>query len=507
MDELAATQGLSFRHAIGLLAAIAVIYRLGLILYRSYFDPLSKFPGPKLYAISYLPYILRNNVYGTFYNDVKKLHDKYGPIVRISPNRISMDGSIAWQAVFARRPNQPEFGKYAPFYKSHGDVVGIFSAPREQHRLQRRIMGHAFSEAALREQWHLIKRYVDLLMMRFGELADADKPANVTRWYNYFTFDVMGDLAFADPFNSLEAGNFHPWIAMIFSSVTTLSRLHLIRQYPILRPFLGLLVNMEDLKRAAEHESLTVNKAEKRIAMGTATDRKDFMSYILQRNSGEKQAMSHRDLLTNAEGFIVAGSETTGTALCGTTYLLGRNRRAYDSLVSEIRNAFTTEEEIDMISTAKLVYLHACLEEGMRLYPPAVETPPRISPGDYLNDDLYIPKGTMVSVHQWATYRSAANFTDPETFAPQRFLPPTHPLYEEKYASDNKKAFRPFSAGPRDCIGKNLAYAEMRVVMARMLWNFDFELAPGQAGWMTNQQVLNIFKKPDLNVKFTRVSR
>ncbi|TLD09566.1 hypothetical protein PspLS_11865 [Pyricularia sp. CBS 133598] len=508
MDALASFSGtsLSFGRAAGLLAAAVFIYRLGVIVHRAYFNGLSKFPGPKINAITYIPYLWQSKITGTFTKNTLELHKKYGPVVRISPDTVSMDGSLAWPLVFSRRAHQSEFHKFPPFYGPE-DSAGIFTAPREQHRLQRRIMGHAFSESALREQWPLIKTYVDTLMQRFKELADDDKLIDVCQWFNYLTFDIIGDLAFADPFNSLANGTFDPWVAMIFKSIKSFAQMQLLLHYRLLRPLLWVLVDKENFRLAAEQKSLAVNKAEKRIAMGVNESRKDFMTYILRHNTNGKNGMNHHDLLKNAEGFIVAGSETTATALCGFCFLIGQNRQAYNLLVAEIRNAFASEDQINMITTNSLLYLHACLEETLRLYPPAAEVPPRISPGDFINDDMYIHKGARVSVYQWSTHRSERNFADPETFAPQRFLPASHPLYEEKYASDNKAAFRPFAAGPRDCIGKNLAYAEMRVVVARMLWKFEMELQPGQGDWLSAQKIFSVFDKGPLNIKLRPVVR
>lgn len=103
-------------------------------------------------------------------------------------------------------------------------------------------------------------------------------------------------------------------------------------------------------------------------------------------------------------------------------------------------------------------------------------------------------------MYQWATFRNPENFIDPDSFRPQRWLPATHPLYESKYASDNKAVFKPFSHGTRDCIGKNLAYAEMRVIIARILFRFDFELEPGQHNWHDQQTTFLVWKKGPLNI-------
>jgi cytochrome P450 len=104
-------------------------------------------------------------------------------------------------------------------------------------------------------------------------------------------------------------------------------------------------------------------------------------------------------------------------------------------------------------------------------------------------------------VYQWATFRNPSNFAEPDAFRPERWLPATHPLYDPRFAGDNKASFKPFSYGPRDCIGKNLAYAEMRVVLARVLWRFDFELLPRQESWADEQVTFLVWEKGPLRIK------
>jgi cytochrome P450 len=438
-------------------------------------------------------------------------------MVRIAPDRLLVDGSIAFPQIFGRRPNESEFGKVVEFYGP--ERIGMFSALREDHRRQRRLMAHAFSESALTEQEGYIKKYVDLFISRLKEKsASTGVPADMTRWFNYFTFDVIGELAFGDPFYSLEKSNYHPWVAMIFQGIKGIGLVLFFVNYPLLKPLI-LLIGGQTLKIKKQSTQLAVEKTNKRIALGTET-RKDFMTQIL-RNNKDGQGMSHREILVNAEGLIVAGSETTATALSGLMFHLGQNPEVYRILAEEVRGSWTSEEEITMRSTAPLQYLHACLEETLRMYPPAGEIPPRISPGAVINGQ-YIPKGvghkggknpfientktdigvqTYITISAWATFHSARNFTDPEQFKPQRFLPQTHPLYETRYAGDNKASFKPFSAGPRDCIGKNLAYAEMRLSVTRLLWNFDIKLEPGQDDWVDKQRSFVVYEKPPLMIK------
>jgi cytochrome P450 len=85
-------------------------------------------------------------------------------------------------------------------------------------------------------------------------------------------------------------------------------------------------------------------------------------------------------LIANAEILIIGGSETTASLLSGVTYLLLTNEDAYERLKKEIRSIFHSQEEINLISVAQLTYLQACLEEGLRMYPPIANGLPRVCP-------------------------------------------------------------------------------------------------------------------------------
>lgn len=358
-------------------------------IYRLYFSPLAKFPGPKLHAISYIPHLWKDKILGTWTHHSTALHAKYGPIVRIAPDHIAVDGSIGWPQVFMRRANEPEFGKSAWFYQN--GPVGIFQADRDDHRRQRRVMAHAFSSAALQEQEDFIRFHLNTLIQRLREHADKGQAVDISRWYNFLTFDIIGDLAFGESFGCLADSNYHPFVALLFDSIKASSTNLFMNSFGLLRPFMGLFLSTETLKNRQETIELSLATMNKRIALG-ADARRDFMTYLL-RNQGEPgKGMTDAELATNARSLIVAGSETTATALSGFSYYVTREPEVYKRLTDEIRSVFGAEKDIDIRTTDALPYLRAVIEETLRVYPPASSTPPRVSPGAEV-DGHFIPKG------------------------------------------------------------------------------------------------------------------
>lgn len=232
------------------------------------------------------------------------------------------------------------------------------------------------------------------------EHAEAGTPVDMTAWFNFMTFDIIGDMAFGDHFGSLESGQWHPWVDIIFRGIQFNGIMQLIQMYPVMG-YLVYAFSSEARQLAAkfrEQKKLARAQTEKRIAQG-AEARLDFMTYILRYNK-DGQSMSQEDLHQNTNLLLIGGSETTATALSGLMFFLTRpeNRKARDTLIDEIRSAgYTKSSDITMVSTAPLRYLHACIEEQLRLYPPAVMTPPRVSPGDIVAGQ-FIPKGVRETI-------------------------------------------------------------------------------------------------------------
>lgn len=265
------------------------------------------------------------------------------------------------------------------------------------------------------------------------------------------------------------------------------------RQYSPIEKLLTAMIPPSLVAKRTKHLALADEKIKDRLAIETS--RKDFTSYILK-NKDKEVAVSRDEISANAGLLVIAGSETTATLLSGVTYYLLMNRPTLDKLVSEIRSTFKTEDELDFESVSNVPYLIASLDEGLRMYPPVPIGLPRTVPegGDTVAG-FFVPGGTIVEVQHKATYQSSRNFNDPDSFLPERFL-----AGDRRYEPDAKNKLNPFSVGPRNCIGQHLANVEMRLILARVLWNFDLELSPGSDRWV-DQPIYTLYEKSPLMVK------
>ncbi|KAL7943935.1 cytochrome P450 [Trichoderma barbatum] len=489
---------------LSILAGLFFAYRIAIAIHNVWFHPLSRFPGPTHMAAFYIPFLYVNHISGQMHKTIKKLHRKYGPIVRLGPDHLAFDGSIAWPEVFGHKGDKIEFEK-VPGFVFEGDIRGIIAAPKAVHRRQRRQLGHAFSDGALRDQGTAMKKYVDLLMERFTERSDTGESFNVVDWLNFTTFDIIGHLTHSESFHCLENNGYHPWVSQFFDGVRGDSYRRFLSRYPFAYEIVKGLGLIGDINKSNEHKYYIIKKTMDRIKLGdyAIEGYRDFISFMLKKNHDGEFGFVGDEVLISSPLVIGAGAETTSSTMSAFIFYIGTNPDAYTKLVDEVRSAFATEEDITLKSTQQLEYLHACLEETLRVYPPVNETPPRVCPGATICGK-HVPAGTRISVFQEATYHNPEHWAEPDCYIPERWLPKSHPLYDAKFKDDNRAVFKPFSYGPRDCLGKNLAYSEMRLIVSRILLRFDLELAPGQEDWHSSQRMFTIWERKQLNIYLKR---
>ncbi|GKZ20922.1 hypothetical protein AbraIFM66951_003819 [Aspergillus brasiliensis] len=479
-----------------LTAGILFLVLVGKCFYELYLNPLHKIAGPKLAAVTRLVYMY-HNLMGNEHTWVRNLHLVYGDTVRISPDQVSYSSAEAWRDIYGhasatKKSTEKDMRFFGHTLNRTPDVI---RAPAADHSRFRRNFSHAFSDKALREQQPLIAHYADMLIEKLRDIVQADPKATIEMvlMYNLTTFDIMGDLTFGDPLNLLKGTGNVGWVTSIFSSVKVNSLKRVARYYPWCSYFLNLLLPRSLKQRQASHYQSCKERVDWRVDQ--SLDRPDIWGLVMAQK--ESLRLSRDEMYANSQLFMVAGTETTATALSGLTYQLLRNPDKLERITKEVRDTFEQDSDIDMLRLAQLKYLNMCIEEGLRMYPPVPTGMPRVTPKEGMEIcGEYIPGNTAVSVHHWATYRNPRNFIRPDDFLPERWG------NDPEFAGDNKAACQPFSFGPRNCLGKNLAYHEMRLILAKVLYHYDLTLAPESVGW-ENQKTWTLWQKNQLMVQLT----
>ncbi|KAI1493858.1 cytochrome P450 [Biscogniauxia mediterranea] len=473
--------------------SLGVGYILYTVVYNIFFHPLRKYPGPKLWAISKVPFAVLF-VSGNAHKKVKELHDKYGDIVRVGPNHLSFLGPQAWRELIGhKKAGESENGKVPGFF-SGGPESSVIQIERQAHAWQRRLLAHGFSAQALQAQEGIIKYYVDLLMLRLRERCDEGRATlDAVRWFNYTTFDIVGDLAFGEAFGSLEKATYNPWVEFIFELFKYGAFNWMFMRMPVPTTLGRMMIPKSLQQKITTHNSLIQETLKKRMSQDS--ERPDFIYYMTRKH--REGYLSRDEVESNASVFVVAGSETTATALSGLVFFLGTNPAVKEKVTNEVRTAFQSEDRITINSVQSLRYLNAVIEEGLRLFPPVPCGAPRLTPPEGTTAfSEYIPGNTTLEIWHWPMFRNPKYFTQADEFIPERWLG------DPRYNGDRLDMVQAFSFGPRNCLGKNLAWAELRLILARLIWNFDFELAEDSYDWMENIEVYTIYDKPKLNVHY-----
>ncbi|KAL3420413.1 cytochrome p450 [Phlyctema vagabunda] len=476
---------------------ISFIYVASIIFYRLFLHDLRSFPGPVCNRISNIPrayHVLNGNL--PFH--VRDLHIKYGPVVRISPNELAFSDPQAWKDIYGHRsPGQEQFQKYMRFYSPFSrEAQSILAAPPDEHSFIRRQLSPGFSDRSMRGQEPIIGSYVNLLIERLRSRAeDGTKALNMREWMVWTTFDIIGDLGFGSSFECLESGNYHPWVKLITHTIKQNGRMQALGLLG-LNPIIGWLITKGFFTKQKQHMNMVKEKLLQRMDLGA--ERPDLIGGLISKNN--KVQLPFEKLEMNAKTIIVAGSETTATLLTGAMFLLTTHPKVLEKLTQEVRSTFSKDDEISLLSVGKLNYMFACINESFRRYPPVGTGLPRQVPkGGGEVAGHVIPGGTVIAIWQWAINHDPRNFKNPMEFHPERFL--GDPAFE----GDKLEAVQPFSVGPRNCIGKNLAYAEMRLILAKIIFNFDMKIADHSRNWLENQKIYALWDKPALDVYLTPV--
>lgn len=262
-----------------------------------------------------------------------------------------------------------------------------------------------------------------------------------------------------------------------------------------------LIIGGKTIKQKIGFRNMMVPLLQKRFALEEETKdkpesekRKDFMHYLIKARDPETgEKFTPQDLVMEAALLVGAGSDTSSTALSGIFFYLTHDPAVLKRLQDEVRSSFDNVEEIK--SGAKLSglrYLRACIDEGLRMTPPVPTIlSRRVLPGGATIDGHHLPADTVVGVPIYTIHHNETYFPEPFTYKPERWIPDDD--YHDRYSGASKapfpvtqssvelqrKAWMPFSVGPRNCVGKNMAMMELLFTIARIMYLYDIRNAPG----------------------------
>ncbi|PKX96413.1 cytochrome P450 [Aspergillus novofumigatus IBT 16806] len=404
-------------HPVASAVGLGAIYLLWVVLDRLYLSPIARFPGPKLAALTHLYEFYWDTICcGQFTFQIGRLHEKYGPIVRISPTELHI--------------NDPDY------YELRAQLNPFFSSAR------------------IRRQEPAIKALVDKLCRRLEELKNTGQPLNIEHALTCYTTDVITDYSMGDGYHYLDAPDFIPqWHGTLIGTAKTMVfirpvawALPLLLALPEgitawLNPGMELFFDFQRrcrkmIKRivAAHNE-----KGDQGVQNGAFVNIFDdiLRSDLPAKNKSETRLAQEMQVL------VSAGAETTAKA---TTYILFYLLNDPETMAKLKAELETVGEDPALIQLEQLPYLTGVMLEGIRL-----------------------SYGTPVSMSCLLMHHNESVFPDSYRFKPERWLDPAERKRLEKYMVA-------FSKGSRQCIGMHLAKAEILLSVSTLLRRMDLEL-------------------------------
>ncbi|RWA11491.1 hypothetical protein EKO27_g3605 [Xylaria grammica] len=461
-------------------ALYAVIpYFFAVCIYRLYFHPLSRYPGPLIAKLS--------DFYGAYYASKTTLHiktfqdhEKFGQVIRHGPNKLVFNSVNALNDIY-RNELITKSCAYLASQRAPNTYDLFSSVDRHMHQRKRKLLGPVLNDRSMRAFEGVMMDQIDTFLAGLSSACHPYSiPVNMTERLSHLAMDIMGQFAFGYPLKLQTDATYR------FMTDTTANLfLNVALQLPFISKVrLSNFRWLRSLLRGKSYLHILQKMIKTRLAKGQNEKHNLLFLTDTLRVSDDEETFIE-EIESEATFFLTAGSDTMSACVSAVFYYLSRNPECYKRLITEIRSTFPDSGEIKSgPRLAACSYLRACINEALRMSPPVPGTLWRqqVSGGDknpspLVIDGIAIPPGTHIGVNIYALQHNEAYFPEPFTFKPERFLGQSSPA--EKLIKD---AFAPFSLGARRCMGKSMAYLEASLILAKTLWHFDFVQVPNSKG-------------------------
>ncbi|KAI4859602.1 putative cytochrome P450 [Hypoxylon rubiginosum] len=443
------------------LVAIAIGVTLLGYVYSVLSSPLAKLPGP--WYTKWTETVLKYNVVkGRRPKWVQALHEKYGPIVRISPLEVSVAEPSATQQIYAVKG---EFLK-SPWYNYFiPGLQNVFSTTDvNYHRRHRRLLASEISESGLVAHRPAVESKVRLTIERMAEEMEERGVADVYRWCLYMATDVIGELSFGSSFRMLETKEENQYIrdlksigfaGGLRSTFPFLMKINRFIPLPVLK------AGMEIRDRIREYATESLKRHYRQVEEEGDSAKPTLLSKLYRASENDTDTLDFVELREDAMSYIAAGSDTTTNTLTYLLWIVCKRPEIKKKLLAELQTLPSDFSEQDVRG---LAYLDLVIQETLRLYAAAPSGLPRVvPPGGATLAGRFIPGGYTVSAQAYSMHRNPSVYADPLKFDPERWIKPTRAM---------KDSFVPFGGGSRVCLGLHLARMELRLATARFFTRF-----------------------------------
>ncbi|KAK6063712.1 hypothetical protein SCUP234_13293 [Seiridium cupressi] len=387
----------------GLLVLAAFLYLVN-VFYCIYLHPLKNVPGPFPAKFTEL-WRTRRYVLGGWHQDILDLHRQFGPVVRISPNEVSIV-----------------------------DKEGLFfsSTDPANHSFLRKRVASAYSMSSILSVEPKIQAVADALWLQLDKLADDDTIVDLHDWASFFAFDVVGTLGLGEPIGFVhQARDIDGIIRTICHNFWRAANMGNIPgqviwiNNPIVQ-FIASIVSRGKHESFAKFQSWMFSHVATRLAEPVGVERdKDLLDHFISMKERDGSSATPGSAMIEIGNLIGAGADTTSIGIRSVLAQLILHQNDYQRVREEVDKAHATNDgALPYTVIEKLPYLSACIKEALRLHPSILWQLPREAPAEGVQIAGYhIPSGSAISMSPKAQNRDQSVFgPDADHWNPERWL-------------------------------------------------------------------------------------
>ncbi|KAJ8123392.1 hypothetical protein ONZ43_g650 [Nemania bipapillata] len=393
-----------------------------------------------------------------------------GHVVRIAPNELVFSTPQAITDIYSAAIKNHETWVKTSFTDfGTGDGGISWEQDPVKHRKVAKRISPVFSTKSIKAKEHVLQMYVDMFVKRMQEIGGSKEGIELPK-----ASDLLHQRVIATNHKC---------------------------------PLKFLFVPPRILRTLPHVLGINSQEVQRRIDQRANTKHLDYFESLVPPDAPIPTGRELNHLEQIAAQLLVAGYDPVADQFYGLLFWLLKEPDVLATLVEEIRSNLLRYEDIVPDALVSLRYMHACIQESFRMMDTGPNGMPRVSPGAMV-DGVYVPKGVECQMSFFAIIRNEKYFRDALSYRPQRWLSPDHPKYETKYSDDMLKAVVPFSTGPRACPGRESAWIQMRLFLAKVLWAFNLELVRGKdITFDRDFSVHTMWNKPSIWVRFIPVER
>jgi cytochrome P450 len=487
---------LSQMHGVLSCVLLLILY----LLYNRYGRGLHHFNGPFLASIS-----SGWRVWDVWKNSGQKpylhLHQRYGCVVRIAPNKLSFNELAAVKDIYGSNGllQKSKMHLVAQQTSQGQSFQTLFATTdAEWHNMLRRKINSAFSMTTMVAYESYVDETVNVLLeqlaTRFANKSGPTSSLDLPSWMHFYTEDAVTSVTYGKRMGVLENGD---GLGLLRATNELLLYTIYIMQWPML----DLLLRKNVIKMWLNRHGWFNRQASETVpfALSAQQQRRELRERaklnqkkptaetltdkLLVAQEEYPESIGPRELLSLGLSIIAAGSETTAITLSALFYYLLKNSDCYTKLQAEIDAHFPSTEPITFKQSQNLPYLSAVLKETFRMHPASAWAPERVVPQcGHIIAGNRIPAGTVVSVSAWVIHYDPSIFgEDVDSFRPERWL--AEDDIEAAQVREMERSLLQFGVGAYTCIGRNIALMEIYRVVPALMRKFDITLTYPDREW------------------------